>query len=271
GSAGVPPTILPLSQSWESAVGCREGTENGGGGRGLGRGRGGRGGRGGGGGGGGGGPLPENWELAFSDSGEPYYIDHNSKTTSWLDPRAPSKETTACTELPEFTEQPSQLKGYSIHTRLSKGPRGFGFNIVGGSRPREFLQVYSVTPGGPPALNTGTTTARTTHSPDNTHSAADGADNTHSTADGADNTHSAADGADNTHSTADGADNTHSTADGAASHLFRCLMQPEVTTARSVSLSSGCQARSPRSEQALSAGRAGDKSLLLRFLKQRAS
>lgn len=58
--------------------------------------------------------------------------------------------------VPEFTEQPSQLKGYSIHTRLSKGPRGFGFNIVGGSRPREFLQVYSVTPGGPPALNTGT-------------------------------------------------------------------------------------------------------------------
>lgn len=64
--------------------------------------------------------------------------------------------------VPEFTEQPSQLKGYSIHTRLSKGPRGFGFNIVGGSRPREFLQVYSVTPGGPPALNTGTHTVHTT-------------------------------------------------------------------------------------------------------------
>ncbi|XP_070695919.1 membrane-associated guanylate kinase, WW and PDZ domain-containing protein 3-like [Pempheris klunzingeri] len=141
GSAGAPPTILPLSQSWESTVGSREGTENGGVGRGVGRGR-------------GGGPLPENWELAFSDSGEPYYIDHNSKTTSWLDPRTQNKETTSCTELPEFTEQPSQLRGYSIHTRLSKGPRGFGFNIVGGSRPREFLQVYSVTPGGPPALNT---------------------------------------------------------------------------------------------------------------------
>lgn len=40
--------------------------ENGAGVRGVGRG---------GGGGGGGGPLPENWELAFSDSGEPYYIE----------------------------------------------------------------------------------------------------------------------------------------------------------------------------------------------------
>lgn len=36
--------------------------ENGAGGRGVGR-------------GGGGGPLPDNWELAFSDSGEPYYIE----------------------------------------------------------------------------------------------------------------------------------------------------------------------------------------------------
>ncbi|KAK5895255.1 hypothetical protein CesoFtcFv8_011864 [Champsocephalus esox] len=149
GSAGFPPSIVPLSQSWESAVGSREGLENGigvGRGRGRGRGRGG--------GGAGSGPLPENWELAFSESGEPYYIDHYSKTTSWLDPRTLNKDTCHFTELPEFTELPSQLKGYSIHTRLSKGPRGFGFNIVGGSRPREFLQVYSVTPGGPPALST---------------------------------------------------------------------------------------------------------------------
>ncbi|KAM4738416.1 membrane-associated guanylate kinase, WW and PDZ domain-containing protein 3 isoform 1-T2 [Anableps anableps] len=140
-SGSAPPTALPLSQSWDSTVGSREGIENGARGRGVGRGR-------------GGGPLPENWELAYSDSGEPYYINHISKTTSWVDPRTQSKETTSSTELPEFTDQPSQLRGYSIHTRLSKGPRGFGFNIVGGSRPQEFLQVYSVTPGGPPTLCT---------------------------------------------------------------------------------------------------------------------
>ncbi|XP_056130180.1 membrane-associated guanylate kinase, WW and PDZ domain-containing protein 3 [Lampris incognitus] len=136
GVSNAPPTGLPLSQSWESASGSREGGNEAGS-------SGARGGR-----------LPENWEVAYSETGEPYYIDHNSKTTSWFDPRAQSKETPPSTELPEFTDQPSQLKGYSIHTRLSKGTRGFGFNIVGGSRPREFLQVYSVTPGGPPALNT---------------------------------------------------------------------------------------------------------------------
>ncbi|XP_032422959.1 membrane-associated guanylate kinase, WW and PDZ domain-containing protein 1 isoform X2 [Xiphophorus hellerii] len=136
-SSSAPPTALPLSQSWDSTVGSREGMENGAGGRGR-----------------GGAPLPENWELAYSDSGEPYYINHVSKTTSWVDPRTQSKESTSATELPEFTDQPSLLRGYSIHTRLSKGPRGFGFNIVGGSRPQEFLQVYSVTPGGPPTLST---------------------------------------------------------------------------------------------------------------------
>lgn len=42
-----------------------------------------------------------------------------------------------------------------MHTRLTKGPRGFGFNIVGGSKPGEFLQVYSVTTDGPSNLKTG--------------------------------------------------------------------------------------------------------------------
>ncbi|KAK6304027.1 hypothetical protein J4Q44_G00264810 [Coregonus suidteri] len=136
GASSAPPTAKSLSQSWDGRDGVGE--ENGGSGIAT----------------RGGATLPENWELAFSDSGEPYYIDHISKTTSWLDPRAQSREILSKTDLPAFTDQPAELKGYSIHTRLSKGPRGFGFNIVGGSRQREFLQVYSVTPGGSPALNT---------------------------------------------------------------------------------------------------------------------
>merc|ERR1719357_1753918 len=33
------------------------------------------------------GPLPPNWEKAFTEKGEPYFIDHNSGTSHWLDPR----------------------------------------------------------------------------------------------------------------------------------------------------------------------------------------
>merc|ERR1719189_1576190 len=33
------------------------------------------------------GPLPPNWEKAYTEKGEPYFIDHNSGTSHWLDPR----------------------------------------------------------------------------------------------------------------------------------------------------------------------------------------
>ncbi|XP_058837633.1 membrane-associated guanylate kinase, WW and PDZ domain-containing protein 1 [Topomyia yanbarensis] len=33
------------------------------------------------------GPLPPKWEKAYTDSGEVYFIDHNSGTSHWLDPR----------------------------------------------------------------------------------------------------------------------------------------------------------------------------------------
>lgn len=32
-------------------------------------------------------PLPPGWELSRTPNGELYFIDHNSRTTSWLDPR----------------------------------------------------------------------------------------------------------------------------------------------------------------------------------------
>ena len=54
-----------------------------------------------------------------------------------------------------FTDEPEDLRGFPVHTCIFKGPRGFGFNIVGGTGPHEFLQVYSVTSDGPSALKTG--------------------------------------------------------------------------------------------------------------------
>uniref|UniRef100_H3D4N4 MAGI family member, X-linked b n=1 Tax=Tetraodon nigroviridis TaxID=99883 RepID=H3D4N4_TETNG len=140
--------------------------------------------------------VPDRWELAFSDPGEPHFIDHNPRRTSWQSPRASSRETVYKNEcelfcvLPiqtlitlftverpklrkkkkmgkekeatdtdgslesRFTDQPGELRGFPVHAHLTKGPRGFGFNIVGGSKPGEFLQVYSVTTDGPSNLKT---------------------------------------------------------------------------------------------------------------------
>ncbi|XP_029456894.1 membrane-associated guanylate kinase, WW and PDZ domain-containing protein 1 isoform X4 [Rhinatrema bivittatum] len=196
------------------------------------------------------GPLPENWEMAYTENGDVYFIDHNTKTTSWLDPRCLSKQQKPLEECeddegvhteeldselelptgwekiedpvygvyyvdhinrktqyenpvleakrkkqlehqqqqqteewtdehptvapppikhppnnpeplreapahgkPFFTRNPAELKGKFIHTKLRKSSRGFGFTVVGGDEPDEFLQIKSLVLDGPAALD----------------------------------------------------------------------------------------------------------------------
>ncbi|XP_074553767.1 membrane-associated guanylate kinase, WW and PDZ domain-containing protein 2a isoform X3 [Halichoeres trimaculatus] len=163
------------------------------------------------------GPLPDNWEMAYTEKGEVYFIDHNTKTTSWLDPRLAKKAKppeeckddelpygwekiddpiygsyyvdhinrrtqfenpvleakrrlqqqqqmqsqglsslplpTIYREKPQFTRDPTQLKGSFLSTALQKSNMGFGFTIIGGDEPDEFLQVKSVIPDGPAAAD----------------------------------------------------------------------------------------------------------------------
>uniref|UniRef100_A0AAX7VJB6 Membrane-associated guanylate kinase, WW and PDZ domain-containing protein 3 n=1 Tax=Astatotilapia calliptera TaxID=8154 RepID=A0AAX7VJB6_ASTCA len=167
-------------------------------------------------------PLPKNWEMAYTETGMVYFIDHNSKTTTWLDPRlakkakppekcdegelpygwekiedpqfgtyyvdhinqktqfenpvmeakrkpsvdtpiaappqaaTPSGNCTYNARAPGrgmwgFTRDPTQLQGNILKTALRKSPQGFGFTIIGGDRPDEFLQVKNVLPDGPAA------------------------------------------------------------------------------------------------------------------------
>ncbi|KAM4572072.1 membrane-associated guanylate kinase, WW and PDZ domain-containing protein 3 isoform 1-T1 [Fundulus diaphanus] len=98
------------------------------------------------------GMMPDHWEQAFSDPGESLYIERSPRRTSWLGPRPSSRDSNYKNEW--FTDQPEDLRGFPVHAHLIKGSRGFGFNIVGGSRPGEFLQVYSVTASGPSTLKT---------------------------------------------------------------------------------------------------------------------
>lgn len=161
-------------------------------------------------------PLPKNWEMAYTETGMVYFIDHNTKTTTWLDPRMAKKakppekceeelpygwekiedpqygtyfvdhinqrtqfenpvleaKKKICQDTPTaskpgavaaaaagseeagvrgFTRDPSQLQGAILRTALRKSPQGFGFTIIGGDRPDEFLQVKNVLRDGPAA------------------------------------------------------------------------------------------------------------------------
>ena len=66
-------------------------------------------------------------------------------------------------EKPLFTRDATQLKGSFLSTALQKSNMGFGFTIIGGDEPDEFLQVKSVIPDGPAAADgkmaTGTHTS----------------------------------------------------------------------------------------------------------------
>uniref|UniRef100_A0A673LIA2 Membrane associated guanylate kinase, WW and PDZ domain containing 1a n=1 Tax=Sinocyclocheilus rhinocerous TaxID=307959 RepID=A0A673LIA2_9TELE len=179
------------------------------------------------------GALPDNWETAYTESGEIYFIDHNTKTTSWMDPRCQDKQPKPLedcdddgktwlliclclwSELPPgwekiddpvygvyyvdhinrktqyenpvlearrqkqldtqqppedgqwieehsdpqsspspfFTRNPAELKGSFISTKLLKSRRGFGFTVVGGDEPDEFLQIKSLVLDGPAAVD----------------------------------------------------------------------------------------------------------------------
>lgn len=54
---------------------------------------------------------------------------------------------------PFFTRNPAELKGTFINTKLKKSCRGFGFTVVGGDEPDEFLQIKSLVLDGPAALD----------------------------------------------------------------------------------------------------------------------
>lgn len=41
------------------------------------------------------GPLPSGWEIRYDSYGRQYFVDHNTRTTSWEDPRLASVSTTA--------------------------------------------------------------------------------------------------------------------------------------------------------------------------------
>ncbi|KAM7367296.1 hypothetical protein PAMP_015209 [Pampus punctatissimus] len=68
---------------------------------------------------------------------------------------------------PLFTRDPTQLKGSFLSTSLQKSNMGFGFTIIGGDEPDEFLQVKSVIPDGPAAADRKMATVCSTIDSDN--------------------------------------------------------------------------------------------------------
>ncbi|KAJ1069137.1 hypothetical protein K5549_000448 [Capra hircus] len=98
--------------------------------------------------------LPAGWEKIEDPVYGIYYVDHADRTIVCRASSQPwdysrGEEVSK----PFFTRNPSELKGKFIHTKLRKSSRGFGFTVVGGDEPDEFLQIKSLVLDGPAALD----------------------------------------------------------------------------------------------------------------------
>uniref|UniRef100_A0A914KNL1 WW domain-containing protein n=1 Tax=Meloidogyne incognita TaxID=6306 RepID=A0A914KNL1_MELIC len=47
-------------------------------------------------------PLPPNWEISYTENGEKFFIDHNTGTTTWDDPRESMSTTPATLTAADF-------------------------------------------------------------------------------------------------------------------------------------------------------------------------
>uniref|UniRef100_A0A4W5PTJ4 Membrane associated guanylate kinase, WW and PDZ domain containing 2a n=1 Tax=Hucho hucho TaxID=62062 RepID=A0A4W5PTJ4_9TELE len=113
--------------------------------------------------------LPYGWEKIHDPIYGNYYVDHINRRTQFENPVLEAKRRvqqhqqmqeqglsslplpTIYREKPLFTRDATQLKGSFLSTALQKSNMGFGFTIIGGDEPDEFLQVKSVIPDGPAA------------------------------------------------------------------------------------------------------------------------
>ncbi|KAH9490587.1 Membrane-associated guanylate kinase, WW and PDZ domain-containing protein 2 [Bulinus truncatus] len=68
------------------------------------------------------GPLPHNWEMAYTDDGHPYFIDHNNETTHWLDPRLAHLQKVAPSECDEDGLSLHSDSNVAFHLELPRRP-----------------------------------------------------------------------------------------------------------------------------------------------------
>uniref|UniRef100_H2Y275 Uncharacterized protein n=1 Tax=Ciona intestinalis TaxID=7719 RepID=H2Y275_CIOIN len=103
--------------------------------------------------------LPYGWEKVEDAQFGLYFVDHIDKKTQFENPVIQAKreadisddsfqDNMSSQENYVFTRDPSKLKGVSHLVPIEKSRRGFGFTIVGGDDPEEFLQIKSVVSDG---------------------------------------------------------------------------------------------------------------------------
>ncbi|KAF9241124.1 hypothetical protein BU15DRAFT_87357 [Melanogaster broomeanus] len=71
------------------------------------------------------GPLPHGWERRSDETGRPYYVDHNTRSTTWIRPAPPiappPQRPQLSTESPSHSPQPASSSGIYADVPLPEG------------------------------------------------------------------------------------------------------------------------------------------------------
>uniref|UniRef100_A0A3B3X2J0 Membrane associated guanylate kinase, WW and PDZ domain containing 1a n=1 Tax=Poecilia mexicana TaxID=48701 RepID=A0A3B3X2J0_9TELE len=94
---------------------------------------------------------PEEWIEEHSSAAAPLASYAPNHLETYREPQVPPALPPG--GKPFFTRNPAELKGTFINTKLKKSRRGFGFTVVGGDEPDEFLQIKSLVLDGPAAVD----------------------------------------------------------------------------------------------------------------------
>ncbi|KAJ3198198.1 hypothetical protein HDU82_001259, partial [Entophlyctis luteolus] len=74
------------------------------------------------------GPLPAGWEQRLTSDGRPYFVDHNTRTTTWLDPRRDRRPTPAAGTMTAGQAQ-AYLLQMQAQTAATFGPLPSGWEM----------------------------------------------------------------------------------------------------------------------------------------------
>jgi hypothetical protein len=63
-------------------------------------------------------PLPSGWEIKYAPNGKPYFVDHNTRNTTWQDPRGPPPRAQGA------AQRPTSSSSVGSSARPSTAPTG---------------------------------------------------------------------------------------------------------------------------------------------------
>ncbi|KAI8866511.1 HECT-domain-containing protein [Ramicandelaber brevisporus] len=83
-------------------------------------------------------PLPRGWEIRYTNEGRPYYVDHNTHTTAWTDPRippsTPAASTTTSTAAAAAVQAAALRMGVPNASQLGPLPSGWEMRLTAQGR-----------------------------------------------------------------------------------------------------------------------------------------